>query len=114
MSRVSQTEAWRRVRNVLEMSDLVLEVIDSRDPPVETRNKRVEELLGKLGKPLIIVINKADLVPIDVLREWKEYIEREYPTVFISAKNRLGTRKLIVSIKQHAPRLPVSLRGWLS
>ncbi len=107
MSRVSQTEAWRRVRNVLEMSDLVLEVIDSRDP-VETRNKRVEELLGKLGKPLIIVINKADLVPIDVLKEWKEYIGREYPpTVFISAKNRLGTRKLIVSIKQHAPRLPV-------
>ncbi len=32
MSRVSQAEAWRRVRSVLEMSDLVLEVIDSRDP----------------------------------------------------------------------------------
>ncbi len=32
MSRVSQAEAWRRVRNVLEISDLVLEVIDSRDP----------------------------------------------------------------------------------
>ena len=106
MSRVSQAEAWRRVRNVLEMSDLVLEVIDSRDP-VETRNRRVEELLSKLGKPLIIVINKADLVPIDVLKEWKEYLEKEYPTVFISAKNRLGTRKLMVSIKQHAPRLPV-------
>ncbi|ADN51574.1 GTPase [Vulcanisaeta distributa] len=106
MSRVSQAEAWRRVRSVLEMSDLVLEVIDSRDP-VETRNKRVEELLNKLGKPLIIVINKADLVPIEVLKEWKEYLGREHPTVFISAKNRLGTRKLIVSIKQHAPRLPV-------
>ncbi|GAB6948368.1 50S ribosome-binding GTPase [Vulcanisaeta sp. JCM 16161] len=106
MSRVSQAEAWRRVRNVLEISDLVLEVIDSRDP-VETRNRRVEELLGKLGKPLIIVINKADLVPIDVLKEWKEYLEQDYPTVFISAKNRLGTRKLILSIKQHAARLPV-------
>ncbi|ADY00811.1 MAG: GTPase [Vulcanisaeta sp.] len=106
MSRVSWSEAWRRVRNVLEMSDLVLEVIDSRDP-IETRNKKLEKLLDRLGKPLIIVINKADLIPMDILKEWKKYLEREYPTVFISAKNRLGTRKLIVSIKQYAPRLPV-------
>ncbi|MGC9152279.1 MAG: GTPase [Vulcanisaeta sp.] len=106
MSRVSQAEAWRRVRNILEMSDLVLEVIDARDP-METRNKKLEDLLGKLGKPLVIVINKADLIPLEVLKEWKEYLEREYPTVFISAKNRLGTRKLIVSIKKYAPRLPV-------
>ena len=106
MSRVSQAEAWRRVRNILEMSDLVLEVIDARDP-METRNRKLEDLLGKLGKPLVIVINKADLIPLEVLKEWKEYLEREYPTVFISAKNRLGTRKLIVSIKKYAPRLPV-------
>ncbi|MFP3485047.1 MAG: GTP-binding protein, partial [Vulcanisaeta sp.] len=64
MSRVSQLEAWRRVRGVLEMSDLVLEVIDARDP-LETRNRKLEELVNKLGKSLMIVINKADLVPLD-------------------------------------------------
>jgi len=48
MSRVSQEEAWRRVRSVLEMSDLVLEVIDARDP-VETRNRRLEDLVNRLG-----------------------------------------------------------------
>ncbi|MFP3216715.1 MAG: GTPase [Vulcanisaeta sp.] len=106
MSRVSQLEAWRRVRGVLEMSDLVLEVIDARDP-LETRNRKLEELVNKLGKSLMIVINKADLVPLDVLKEWKRFLERDYPTVFISAKNRLGTRKLMVSIKRLAPRLPV-------
>ncbi|BDR93182.1 GTPase [Vulcanisaeta souniana] len=108
MSRVSQSEAWRRVRGVLELSDLVLEVVDARDP-METRNRKLEELLNRLGKPLIIVINKADLVPMNILKEWKEYLEREHPTVFISAKNRLGTRKLITSIKQHAPKLPVRI-----
>ncbi|KUO93645.1 MAG: GTP-binding protein, partial [Vulcanisaeta sp. CIS_19] len=106
MSRVSQEEAWRRVRSVLEMSDLVLEVIDARDP-VETRNRRLEDLVNRLGKSLMIVINKADLVPMEVLKEWRRFLERDYPTVFISARDRLGTRKLIVNIKRYAPRLPV-------
>ncbi len=104
--RVSITEAWRRVRRVLEDSDLVIEVADAREP-IETRNKRVEELAAKLGKPLILVLNKCDLVPMEVLERWKEFLEREVPTVFISAKFRLGTRKLIIYIKRYAPRLPV-------
>ncbi|WP_069807546.1 YlqF/YawG family GTPase [Vulcanisaeta thermophila] len=107
MPRVSQSEAWRRVRDVIEKSDLVLEVIDARDP-LETRNEDVEKLARRLGKPVIIAMNKADLVPIDVLREWKQYLGRDYPTVFLSAKNRLGTRKLIVAIRDHAPRIPVT------
>ena len=106
MSRVSQEEAWRRVRSVLEMSDLVLEVIDARDP-VETRNRRLEDIVNRLGKSLMMVINKADLVPMEVLKEWRRFLERDYPTVFISARDRLGTRKLIVNIKRYAPRLPV-------
>jgi len=106
MSRVSQEEAWRRVRSVLEMSDLVLEVIDARDP-VETRNRRLEDLVNRLGKSLMMVINKSDLVPMEVLKEWRRFLERDYPTVFISARDRLGTRKLIVNIKRYAPRLPV-------
>lgn len=108
MPRVSWDEAWRRVRGVIKSSDLVLEVLDARDP-IETRNPTVEGLAKELGKPLILVMNKADLVPMDILKEWKTYLEREYPTVFISAKNRLGTRKLIVAIRTHAPRLPVKV-----
>jgi len=104
--RVSVTEAWRRVRRVLEDADLVIEVADAREP-IETRNKRVEELAYKLGKPLILVLNKCDLVPMEVLERWKRFLEREIPTVFISAKFRLGTRKLILYIKRYAPRLPV-------
>ncbi len=104
--RITVTEAWRRVRKVLEDADLVLEVADAREP-IETRNKRLEELAEKLGKPIVLVLNKCDLVPFEVLEAWKRYLEREYPTVFISAKHRLGTRKLMVYIKRYSPRLPV-------
>ncbi len=104
--RITITEAWRRVRKVLEDADLVLEVADAREP-IETRNKRLEELAEKLGKPIVLVLNKCDLVPFEILEAWKKFLEREYPTVFISAKHRLGTRKLMVYIKRYSPRLPV-------
>ncbi len=104
--RVTPSEAWRRVRRVLEDTDLVIEVADAREP-IETRNRRVEEMSARLGKPIILVLNKCDLVPLDVLEEWKRLLERELPTVFISAKFRLGTRKLMIYIKRYAPRLPV-------
>jgi len=104
--RISISEAWRRVRRVLEDSDLVLEIADAREP-LETRNVRIEQLASKLGKPIILVLNKCDLVPFEILEKWKMFLEREIPTVFLSAKYRLGTRKLILYIKKYAPRLPV-------
>ncbi len=98
-------KAWRTVRRIVEGSDLVLEVVDARDP-LETRNRRVEVLARRFGRPLLIVLNKADLVPFDIASSWKKYLEREWPTIFISAKYRMGTRKLHRWIKILAPRLP--------
>jgi len=106
--RIEQSDAWRRVRNIIEDCDLVLEVIDARDP-LATRNSRVEGLVNRLGKKLIIVINKSDLVPTEVLKAWKNYLSKEYPVVFISAKYRLGTRRLMRMIKDQAPALPVKV-----
>ncbi len=104
--RITITEAWRRVRRVVEDSDMILEIADAREP-IETRNTRIEKLAEKLGKPIVLVLNKCDLVPFEVLERWKRYLEREIPTVFLSAKLRLGTRKLMIYIKKYAPRLPV-------
>ncbi|RLE56628.1 MAG: GTP-binding protein [Thermoprotei archaeon] len=101
-------EYWRRVRRVIDDADVVLEVVDARDPEV-TRCREVENTVRRLGKQLIIVINKADLIPRDVVEKWKEYLSQEHPTVYISAKERKGTRKLRIAIKAVAPRLPVKV-----
>ncbi|OYT27285.1 MAG: GTP-binding protein [Thermoprotei archaeon ex4572_64] len=108
MSRVSYSEAWRRVKRILENCDLIVEVIDAREP-VETRSIEIEKLAENLGKRVIIAMNKCDLVPLEVLKAWKKILEKEYPTVFLSAKYRLGTRKLIVYIKKYAPSIPVKV-----
>ncbi len=99
---------WRRVRRAIELADMVLEVVDARDP-FGTRCREVERLIRSMNKKLIIVINKADLVPRKILEEWKRVLEKEYPTVYLSAKHRLGTRKLWKVIKRHAPQLPVKV-----
>ncbi|WP_052883101.1 GTPase [Thermoproteus tenax] len=100
-------EAWRRVRTVVEDSDVVLEVLDARDP-LATRNIELERLVASLGKRFIVAINKADLVPLDVGLKWKEWFEAQgLPAVVFSAKMRLGTRKLMAKIKSVAPSVPV-------
>ncbi len=99
---------WRRVKRAVELADVVLEVVDARDP-LGTRCREAERLVRLMGKKLIIVINKADLVPKEILEEWKRIFQKEYPTVYLSAKHRLGTRKLWIAIKKNAPKFPVKV-----
>ena len=104
----SYKRLWAKVRRVIKEADVVLEVVDSRDP-YGTRSKELEKIAKDLGKPLVIVINKADLVPKEVMDKWKRVLSREYETIYISARERLGTRKLWIVIKKVAPRKPVKV-----
>ncbi|MHA1617611.1 MAG: GTPase [Candidatus Njordarchaeales archaeon] len=94
---------WRKFWQAVKEADIVLEVLDSRDP-LSFRLPIVEKRLSALGKKVILVINKADLVPRDVLEAWKREFEKEYPTIYISARYRLGTGKLRKLIYKIAPK----------
>lgn len=49
-----------RIYRIVRESDLVIEVLDARDPE-GTRNEELERLVARLGKTLGMVINKTDL-----------------------------------------------------
>ena len=89
------------VISLINKSDVVVEVVDSREPDL-TRSKRIENITLKKGKKLLIVLNKGDLIPREVLQKWKEYIEEKdkIPTVYISATSHLGTKVLRDKIKE--------------
>jgi len=101
-------QAEKRVRKIINDADLLLEVLDARFPDL-TRIPVYERYVKKLGKPLILVLNKCDLVPKEYAEDWKALLSKEYPTVFVSTRMRWGSRKLREKIKEHAPTFPVKV-----
>ena len=88
------------VKDVILRADIILEVIDARFPD-ETRNSDVERDVERSNKPLILVLNKCDLVPREILERTKSRLSRIAPTVFVSCKDRLGTTMLLRKILEH-------------
>ncbi len=91
----------RDLIRAIRKSDLVVEVLDSREPDL-TRSKYIERKAREMGKKLMIVINKGDLVPIEVLKGWKRYFEEVegIPTVYIAATLHKGTKELRDRMKE--------------
>lgn len=81
------------VKYVIKKADVLLEIIDARFPD-ETRNSEVERDVARANKPLIIVINKCDLVSKEKLEETKSRLSKIAPTVFVSGKDGFGKTML--------------------
>lgn len=84
-------------RQVISQADMVLEVLDSRFWQ-ETRNLKLEGEILELGKKLVFVLNKSDLVDKKELAKQMNdnYI---YPYVLVSCKDRRGSKELRERIK---------------
>ncbi len=98
---------WGLLRKIIGRANVVLEVVDARDP-VSTRSRRLERMAERMGRELIIVLNKGDLVPRHVLDAWVRVLREEgYRAVYMAAARHMGTRKLRKAIRDAAPSLPV-------
>ncbi|MHA1314512.1 MAG: GTPase [Candidatus Helarchaeota archaeon] len=75
---------WNVIYRNIRESNVILEVLDARNP-LGTRHQDLEEYIKRQSKTLILILNKSDLVPVDVLKQWKAYLESEFPTIFMSA-----------------------------
>ncbi|KAL5594523.1 hypothetical protein BROUX41_001449 [Berkeleyomyces rouxiae] len=74
-------------KDVVEQADVVLYVLDARDPE-GTRSRDVERSVmaaANGGKRLILILNKVDLVPPKVLRDWLAHLRRFFPTLPLRA-----------------------------
>lgn len=107
---------WNELYKVVDSSDVVIMVLDARDP-MGTRSKFIENYLRKekCHKHLIFVLNKVDLVPVWVTQRWVAILSSEFPTIAYHASltHPFGKGALINLLRQfsklHSERKQISV-----
>jgi len=85
----AKKEAWYRkeLKYVINRADVILEVLDARDPN-GCRCPQLESQCLANGKRIVLVLNKVDLVPKQIVRSWLEVLRKELPTVAFKASTQ--------------------------
>ncbi|KAL6109260.1 gnl1 [Pungitius sinensis] len=76
-------ETWRQLWRVLEMSDIILLIVDIRHPVLQFPPTVYHYITGDLQKQVILVLNKADLCPPPLVIAWKHYLTSQFPHLHI-------------------------------
>ncbi|GBP13636.1 Guanine nucleotide-binding protein-like 1 [Eumeta japonica] len=72
-------ETWRQLWRVLEMSDVLLLIVDVRFAAMMFPPSLYDHVVKERKKDMILVMNKVDLVPASVVAAWKSYLTEKYP-----------------------------------
>ena len=94
---------WQDVfQAVMKYTDVVLEILDARNP-IATHNHVIEKFIeqNKPSVEIILVLNKSDLIPKEILDEWMQYFKiKRYKIYSTSAKHRKGTMFLFHRLRE--------------
>jgi nuclear GTP-binding protein len=76
----------RSLKQVIESSDVILQVLDARDPLGTRVHPAVEAgILSHPDKRMVLVLNKIDLIPKANVADWLTHLRRSHPTVALKA-----------------------------
>lgn len=101
----SRKTFFKEFKKVIKASDVILEVLDARDP-LGTRCKDIEMqiLQEDPSKKIVLVLNKIDLIPRENLQQWLKYLRLEMPTIAFKSSvqgNRVKLGQSNVNAEDH-------------
>lgn len=96
--------AWNELYKVLDSSDVIVHLLDARDP-FGTLCTKLEEYVDKQAKHkhLIYLLNKVDLVPTGITAKWLRILSKKHTALAFHAgslENNYGKQSLINMLKQ--------------
>ena len=70
-------EVWRQLWRVIERSDLVVQIVDARNP-LQFRSEDLENYVKEIDsrKKNLLLVNKADMLTLKQRESWAEYFEK--------------------------------------
>ncbi|KAG4129730.1 hypothetical protein ERO13_D09G099766v2 [Gossypium hirsutum] len=94
-------DIWRQLWRVLERSDLLVMVVDARDP-LFYRCPDLEEYAKEIDehKRTLLLVNKADLLPVSMRKKWAEYF-RLHKVLFVFWSAKAATAELEGKLLDH-------------
>ena len=104
-------EAFKATLEEVSDADLLIHVLDAADQRIHQHNQAVLSVLDELGlkdKPVLVALNKIDLVPD---RSWLEVCKNNFPnSILLSAKTGENLEGLIKLIQGHFSGFMLSLK----
>ncbi|KAJ3603303.1 hypothetical protein NHX12_031045 [Muraenolepis orangiensis] len=91
------------INKIIDTADVILEVLDARDP-LGYRCPQLEEavLTSPGNKKLVLVLTKIDLVPQENVDSWIRRLEQEFPVVAFKASTQIVDK----TVQEKKKRLP--------
>lgn len=114
LSKGQSNRIWNELYKVIDSSDVILYVVDARDP-MGTRSAFIEEYMRKEKKykHFVLVLNKCDLIPLWATARWLQVLSRDYPTIAFhaSVNHPFGKGNIISLLRQFSKMHNVTHRG---
>ena len=80
-------EVWRQLWRVIERSQLVIQIVDARNPYFFA-SEDLEKYIEEQGGQYLMLLNKSDFLSLELREHWNQYLkEKNIEHIFFSAKD---------------------------